>query len=100
MQRIHQKKELGCKAATYHTIEEGKSSAKESAFWEILGGRKPSHGKQPLYPKATCVVVLSLIGLMVCVSIVCCSSRADRLSKPYEALHVIACDSVMKYDST
>lgn len=48
VQRIHQKKELGCKAATYHTIEEGKSSAKESAFWEILGGRKPSHGKQPL----------------------------------------------------
>jgi len=59
-----------------------------------------SHCKQPLYPKATCVVVLSLIGLMVCVSIVCCSSRADRSSKPYEALHVIACDSVMKYDST
>jgi len=45
VQRIHQKKELGCKAATYHTIEEGKSSAKESAFWEILGGRKLSHSE-------------------------------------------------------
>ena len=45
VQRIHQKKELGCKTATYHTIEEGKSSAKESAFWEILGGRKLSHGE-------------------------------------------------------
>jgi len=84
VQRIHQKKELGCKAATYHTIEEGKSSAKESAFWEILGGKKLSHGElASCCCENTCARMVTIISLLcacmrVCVWCVSVHARNSR----------------------